>query len=588
MEGWVIIVDADTTVLEDAGRVLSENGIRVTALQSGQALLDYLKKNPNASPSLILMDLNMPEMDGFETLNRLREQEKGRAEIPVIFLSSDQALTSETAGLRLGAMDFIRKPFAPDVLISRVENALRTQEKLVQFEREAMIDSMTGFLNKTTAEDTIRDICATDTGMLCIMDLDSFKLINDLCGHDIGDRVLVLFAKLLRKNMRAEDVCGRFGGDEFILFARNMRTERELFHFTKRINKDYEDMMKEVLGEQRVIPTGISIGAAAVPAHGREYEKLFHLADQALSTVKQNGKHNCALSGGLQSRIKDSGGALTLESVTKILEERNISSNAMWMGREAFINIYRYMIRYMERYHGIAYRALITVNALSEAMDEEERPEIMACFRRMILKSLRNSDVMVEVSDNQIFLLLPEAHETGINVVIERLTSNWKKTEYYDRTVITWETGQVHLAAGEDRKTEPGDEPWVAVADGDAAALEAVEGILGGAQMKVTALHSGEEVMEFVKTMHPDLILLDEKLPGTDGFETLRRLKAGPSESRTIPVIFTASDETPEIVTRALQLGAEDFIKKPCIPEILTLRVRHAIERIRMQRNLSE
>lgn len=132
MADWVVVVDDDIMNLKMAGHILSKNNMRVTALKSGQALLDYIKENE--TPDLILLDINMPEMDGFETLKALREQEVGE-EIPVIFLTANDDENSETRGLSLGAMDFIKKPFVPEVLTLRVRHIIdliRLQRNLSQ------------------------------------------------------------------------------------------------------------------------------------------------------------------------------------------------------------------------------------------------------------------------------------------------------------------------------------------------------------------------------------------------------------------------------------------------------------------------
>ena len=96
---WIIVVDDDIANLQMAGRILSKNNKRVTALKSGQALLDYTKEN---RPDLILLDIKMPVMDGFETLKKLREQEKelGQDQIPVMFLTADEDTATESRGLR--------------------------------------------------------------------------------------------------------------------------------------------------------------------------------------------------------------------------------------------------------------------------------------------------------------------------------------------------------------------------------------------------------------------------------------------------------------------------------------------------------
>jgi diguanylate cyclase (GGDEF)-like protein len=445
---WIIIVDDNATDLQIAESALKNTGINTTLLKTGRELLDYLQQSASV-PDLLLINIFMRDMDGFEILKAVRHLKDGRANIPVIFLSTDEAQASETNGLRLGAIDYIHKPINPDILTRRVQNALQTQKKLVQLERNAMIDRMTGFLNKDTVEDRMEAICQVETGFLCVLDLDSFKLFNDIYGHDVGDRVIVMFSDLLKNNMRSEDICGRIGGDEFLLFAKNMRTENELRHFTERINRDYLEMMNQLFEGSLKFPTGVSIGAAAVPVHGRIYRELFHLADQALGIVKQTGKGGCALSGSPQIDTLDPSDKLNLETVTRILEERCISPNAMWMGREAFINIYRYMMRYMERYQGVAYRVLFTVTPCERMIDSEQHIKITTEFRRLIQKSLRNSDVMVEVSNTQIFLLLPETHEMGVNIVIDRLINNWNLSQYHNKAKISWEAGPVHLAGHE-------------------------------------------------------------------------------------------------------------------------------------------
>ena len=108
MAEWIIVVDDDTSNLKMAGHILSKANMRVTALRSGQSLLDYVSEK--GFPDLILLDINMPEMDGFETLMRLRgyENELGREEIPVIFLTADDTPDTETMGFEVGVSDYIK------------------------------------------------------------------------------------------------------------------------------------------------------------------------------------------------------------------------------------------------------------------------------------------------------------------------------------------------------------------------------------------------------------------------------------------------------------------------------------------------
>ncbi len=128
---------------------------------------------------------------------------------------------------------------------------------------------------------------------------------------------------------------------------------------------------------------------------------------------------------------------------------------------------------------------------------------------------------------------------------------------------------------------------WIVVVDDDVTNLKMAGYILSKNKMRVTALKSGMALLDYVQTNKPDLILLDVKMPGLDGFETMEILKTQMSPAESIPVIFLTADENQESETHGLQLGAMDFIKKPFVPEVLVLRVQHTIELVRLQRNLA-
>ncbi len=133
MADWIIVVDDEVSNLKIAGSILSSAGMRVTAFKSGEAFLDYAQKNE--APDLVLMDVKMPQMDGFETLQKLRQIDGPAREAPVVFLTADENEESEKKGLSLGAMDFIKKPFVPDVLTIRIRHIIdlnRLQKHLAE------------------------------------------------------------------------------------------------------------------------------------------------------------------------------------------------------------------------------------------------------------------------------------------------------------------------------------------------------------------------------------------------------------------------------------------------------------------------
>ncbi len=131
MADWIAVVDDDTLNLKSASHILAQRQMRVSTLKSGEALLDFLEYN---KPDLVLLDIHMPAMDGFEALLHMREMENGK-DVPVIFLTADEDTATETQGLDLGAMDFIKKPFVPEVLVARVLHTIeltRLEQNLAQ------------------------------------------------------------------------------------------------------------------------------------------------------------------------------------------------------------------------------------------------------------------------------------------------------------------------------------------------------------------------------------------------------------------------------------------------------------------------
>ena len=127
---------------------------------------------------------------------------------------------------------------------------------------------------------------------------------------------------------------------------------------------------------------------------------------------------------------------------------------------------------------------------------------------------------------------------------------------------------------------------WILVVDDDTADLRMASQILSAEQIRVSCLKSGEDALTFLQDNRPDLILLDVHMPGMDGFDALAAIRSG-RETADIPVIFLTADDDSSTETRGLEAGAMDFIKKPFVPEVLLLRVRHTIDLVRLQTDLS-
>ena len=132
MDIWILVVDDNTSNLTMANRILSEEGMRVSCVKSGEAAVKFLQFN---RPDLILLDVHMPEMDGFETIAAIRA-DSATAGIPVIFLTADDDSETEKAGLQAGAMDFLKKPFVPEVLLFRVRHTVELTRLQADLDRQ--------------------------------------------------------------------------------------------------------------------------------------------------------------------------------------------------------------------------------------------------------------------------------------------------------------------------------------------------------------------------------------------------------------------------------------------------------------------
>ena len=435
MDYRIVVVDDEPFSLTNAKNLLRARKMRVDCLRSGRDLLAYVEKH---TPDLILLDILMPEMDGFETYRALRQYEDraGKPQIPVIFLTGEDSNETERRGLKAGASDYIHKPLDEDILISRISNTIENTRTIESLTEEATQDRLTGFLNKTSGTDKVSGLCRKSDGTLLIMDLDSFKLVNDLYGHDMGDRILVAFAGIVRLNVREDDVICRIGGDEFMGFFPNMTEEGAVASLADRLNEQLSKEAARLMGENHGIPLGISIGAASVSADVNDFKILFQYADSALYEVKRNGKHGYRIYDP-EEEFADTEEDLDrdLENVVRIVTERGDGRGALLLGQEAFSWNYRFIERYLMRYGGEAVRMLISLSSEEKGVLFSE---IVSEFGKVLKNVLRRTDIILQWQQNRYFVVLSQLTEKDVPRTIERITEAWKAAGYTDRIRIQY------------------------------------------------------------------------------------------------------------------------------------------------------
>lgn len=418
----IMIVDDEQISLMMTNHILSTVYQTVCATSGTQALELYAQEQPD----MILSDLHMPGMTGYELQKALSE--RFHDVVPFMFMTADQDEESESKGFANGAADFIKKPFRADVLLRRINNILRTVEKIQDLRKAAVLDPMTGLLNKASSKAKITALCKSAQGVLMMIDLDSFKLVNDIYGHAMGDKILVRFAEILRAVARPIDIIGRMGGDEFIAFCQNVKEEVVIEKKSVFINKYITEAAKECMGDDMQIPLGASIGCVFVPNEGTNFSTLFKKADKALYNVKQNGKHGfCFYKGESQGRKTEVAVATDLSNAIKILSERNAPRGGYVLPYEHFRTVFRYLVRLTENYQKKVWVLLFSVTEPSPAaLPLEEATEQFAAVLRT---SLRQSDVITQISKNQFMVLLSELAPVNIDVVTGRIMANWEKSD---------------------------------------------------------------------------------------------------------------------------------------------------------------
>jgi len=254
-------------------------------------------------PAAILLDLDMPERDGFATLRDLKENPL-TSRIPVIILSSTDNVQTKVAGLDLGAEDYITKPFNTAELRARIRAVLRIHSLMRMLEQRAQLDPLTGLWNRQHLEQRLREEIESSRRhdrplTLALADLDHFKRVNDTHGHPAGDAVLEGFASLLTRNLRACDVACRYGGEEFALLLRDTSAETA---------RQVVERVRAALEQTRwprhpEVPVTCSFGLCDdVHVQSSDPATWIDAADQALYAAKRAGRNRVVIAGDRPSR----------------------------------------------------------------------------------------------------------------------------------------------------------------------------------------------------------------------------------------------------------------------------------------------
>lgn len=282
----ILIVDDTKTNIDILLNLLGERYDIVVALDAESAL----ETIEESSVDLILLDIMMPNIDGYEVCNRLKSNEN-TSDIPVIFLTARDDEDSIERAYEIGAIDYITKPFKPIELLARISTQLRVKELIEHLNFISSYDEMTGIYNRRKFfELSEKKFAQNKNDMYAVMiDIDRFKDINDNYGHPMGDRVIKLITKTIGSFITEDAVFGRLGGEEFCIVC-NYSSSGSVIENIEMIREAVENL--EIISDSgKSIKFTISEGAAKASTETKKLDELLKNADIALYEAKGLGRN---------------------------------------------------------------------------------------------------------------------------------------------------------------------------------------------------------------------------------------------------------------------------------------------------------
>ncbi|RLA73249.1 MAG: diguanylate cyclase response regulator [Epsilonproteobacteria bacterium] len=260
----------------------------VSVALDGENALEYIEKE---KPDLILLDVSMPGMDGYEVCSILKGDLKTK-DIPILFLSANTDADSIVKGFDAGGVDYIVKPYRPKEVLARVETHLKLNNAMIELEKLAREDPLTGIANRRRFFEDAQTLFSDAKSKLFplylfVVDIDRFKEINDTFGHDIGDEVIKSFAQVVNENLGDDDCFARLGGDEFTIVLTHT-TYEEAFKKAEIIRQSVEKMQFDSDVEVHVT---ISMGMAAAEEYDEKIDSVIKRADENLYKAKSSTRN---------------------------------------------------------------------------------------------------------------------------------------------------------------------------------------------------------------------------------------------------------------------------------------------------------
>ena len=309
-EATILVVDDQPANLKTLLSFLKLQHFHVRIATSGERALLALSEHP---ADIILLDVMMPDMDGFETCRRIKEN-KESADIPIIFMTSLDSIEDKVIAFQSGGVDYIIKPFQQVEILARINTHITLRKKEQELEKAldevtrqkkmleklSRTDDLTGLYNRrhlnTVLEREFNRSIRHNSELSCLLlDLDFFKDINDTYGHEFGDTVIQASAAIIQDSIRSSDFAFRFGGEEFLILLPQTETEGAV-QAAEKIRQRME--VKKITNGNISATVEVSIGVSSFCQHHPAVRNdLIAFADKALYMAKNNGRNQVRVYG---------------------------------------------------------------------------------------------------------------------------------------------------------------------------------------------------------------------------------------------------------------------------------------------------
>lgn len=427
----ILLVDDVTTNLKCAEEILKEEYEIMTA-RSGEQAIEILKDD---IPDMVLLDVNMPGMSGFEVLARMKMTEE-LADIPILFLTAETEKEIEEQGRKMGAEDFIHKPYDPDDLSSRVERVF--QKDISRRLKASPRENMTYLFGKKNPKKLeLWANSASTEGYLILLHLDCFGQIGEFFGTEAENKILEKADTFLKEIPETGSGICHIDGDTFAVYLEDNHDADAARMAIRRIIAGLEFEVNESIPEEFGIKITVSAGIAVKPKDGKNYKTLLKCADKALYFATESGKRKYHFYNTEQKETKEAEeerNFINLLQLKRQFEEKDVDASD---GDKILQMTYHIISKYWENTGEEVQMVFFDVEG------EDTGEETMDILSEVISGSLRRGDAAVRCGKRQYVAVLLNVSVQNGEMIAMRIRKKFEEKTENENIVLSFKMRSV-------------------------------------------------------------------------------------------------------------------------------------------------